>query len=207
MGGPTVPGSSSCSWARSLKLEPRIWSRMVEGLLCASEFFHDGLAAPEVGGLSPAWVPETFRSQRSLAHLRCRKTRVRCSSPRCTARAASRHFPLGLDRTRDHTAHLSSCTAGRHYSLTLCSAELARRSQVELATLRDDGTGKLPIGLRIRGHLTGPPSAQDVIMIGPLSPRGHHFAEAGTQVIYFQALREQNPVLCCCRWNGYWAFL
>jgi len=50
-----------------------------------------------VGGLSPAWVPETFRSQRSLAHLRCRKIRVRCSSPRCTAQATSQHFPLGLD--------------------------------------------------------------------------------------------------------------
>ena len=29
-------------------------------------------------------------------------------------------------------------------------------------------------------------------MISPLSPRGRHFAEAGAQVIYFQAFRGQN---------------
>ena len=41
-----------------------------------------------------------------------------------------------------------------------------------------------------------------------LSPGGGHpFAETGAQVIYFQALREQNPVHRSFRWKGYWACL
>ena len=41
-----------------------------------------------------------------------------------------------------------------------------------------------------------------------LSPEGGHcFAQTGTQVIYFQALREQDPVLRSFRWKGYWACL
>jgi len=40
-----------------------------------------------------------------------------------------------------------------------------------------------------------------------LSQGGHHFAEAGAQVIYLHALREQNPVHRSLRWNGYWALL
>jgi hypothetical protein len=52
--------------------------------------------------------------------------------------------------------------------------------------------------LRSRAH-SNPPS---------LSPGGgHHFAETGAQVVYFQALREQNPVHRSCRWTGYWACL
>jgi hypothetical protein len=45
------------------------------------------------------------------------------------------------------------------------------------------------------------------MMISPPSPGGHLFAQAGAQVIYSQALREQNPVHRSFRWYGDWAFL
>jgi hypothetical protein len=57
------------------------------------------------------------------------------------------------------------------------------------------GSSLFPVeGIRIRGHLTGPLSAQGLVMISPRSPGGHRLAEAGAQVIYSQTLREQNPV-------------
>jgi hypothetical protein len=40
-----------------------------------------------------------------------------------------------------------------------------------------------------------------------LSPGEHPFAQTGAQAIYFRALREQDPVQCSFRWNGYWACL
>src|ERR1700690_2314699 len=65
------------------------------------------------------------------------------------------------------------------------------------------------MGLRIRGHQTGPPSAQKLIMVNPSTQPGRtpRIAEAGAQATYFQALREQSPVYRSFRWNGYWDFV
>ena len=74
-----------------------------------------------------------------------------------------------------------------------------------ISVLRCSQWNRSPHSWSSDGSALGSRAPNDQLSLSPGG--GHPFAETGAQVIYFQALREQNPVYRSFRWNGYWACL